>query len=857
VADLTCHWHDLERARRATPAAGAALVHRAAGAWVHAAWLRSRSWRLEMLLTDIRLALRLLLVRRPLFTALATVTLAIGIAANAVIFSWVDAVLLNPLSGVADQRRLAVVTVTTASRDALSLSYPNYVDIRAARGGALQDIAVFGTAAMSLRTDGGAERVWGQLVSGNIFDVLGVQAAFGRTLGEDDDGAPDAGAVAVITHGFWQRRFGGRPTAVGETIVLNGQPFTIVGITPPAFKGTHVALAYDVFVPLARERAFFPSARREVRGDGWVQALARLAPNRGLADLQAELDVIAARLAAAHPNVNAQRGLRAFAVWRAPTGGQAILFPALVVLAGLVGLLLLLVCTNMAGLLLARAAGRAREMAVRHALGANRSHLVRQLLVESVLLSVLGGALGLFVAAWSGDLLLSFIPPLSIPIAVDSGVSWRVAVFTAIVSGLAGLALGILPAWQASRTSVRDALQEGSGASAAWRRGRMRQALVVAQVAVALVLLVSAALFVRSMNRAHQLDPGFSARQGVIGALDLQSAGYDEPRGHLAQARMLDEIAALPGIEAVAIARRAPLNPMSSSDRYVEIEGYQPAPTEEMNVFYNHVSAGFFETLGIALRDGRTVTRADTADSARVIVISERMARMYWPMRSAVGGRVKIGGDWATVIGVVADGKYGSMTESPRAFMYLPITQYYRPDVRVIVRSSLPAGEVIPSVRAALTRIDPSLALFDVTTIAEHMAFSFFVIELLASMLGGFGIVATVLAALGLYGVVALSVAQRTREIGVRVSLGATRGDVMRLILRQALTLVGMGVAAGLVLAVAASQLLASQLVGISALDLPSYGVTLAVVLATALVACAVPARTAMRLDPITALRRE
>ena len=313
----------------------------------------------------------------------------------------------------------------------------------------------------------------------------------------------------------------------------------------------------------------------------------------------------------------------------------------------------------------------------------------------------------------------------------------------------------------------------------------------------------------------------------------------------------------MPGIEAVAVARRPPLNPMSSSDRYVEIDGYQPAPNEEMNVFYNQVSAGFFETLGIAIRDGRTFTRADTGDSARVIVISERMARMYWPTRPAVGGRVKIGDDWATVIGVVADGKYGSMTESPRAFMYLPITQHYRPDVRVIIRASLLPAEAVSAVRAAVARVDPLLALFDVTTLAEHMVFSFFMVELLASMLGSFGVVATILAALGLYGVIALSVTQRTREIGVRVSLGATRRDVLRLILRQAFTLVGIGLVAGLLMAVGASQLLASQLVGISAFDVPAYAVTLIVVLVTALVACAVPARTAMRLDPIAALRRE
>jgi predicted permease len=857
AADLTCHWHHLERASRATPAAGRALVGRAAGAWVHALWLRSRSWRLEMLLTDLRLAMRLLLVRRPLFTALATATLAIGIAANAVIYSWVDGLLLNPLRGVADQHRLAVVTVTTASRDGLSFSYPNYVDVRAARGGAYTDLAVFGSAAMSLRTDRVPERVWGQLFSGNMFDLLGVQPALGRLLTEEDDRAPGGEPVAVLAHAFWQRQFGGRASVIGETLVLNNRAFTIVGVTPPAFQGTQGALAFDVFVPLSMQAVFYAGDRLGDRGHGWLQAMARLAPDRSLADLQAALDVVAARLAASYPASNENRGLRAFPLWRSPNGGQSMLMPAFAVLAGIVGLLLLLVCTNMAGLLLARAAGRAREMAMRHALGANRSHLVRQLLVESLVLSFLGGGLGLLAARWSGALLRAFIPPLSIPIAIDAGLSWRVAIFTAIVSGLAGLVLGILPAWQASRTSVRDALQDGSGASSSWRRGRLRQGLVVAQVAVALVLLVAAGLFVRSMDQAYRMDAGFTTRQGVIGAFDVQSAGYDEARGRLAQARILEEVRAIPGVEAATLARRAPLNPTDSSDRSVEVEGYQPAPREEMSVFYNQVSAGFFETLGIPLREGRVFAASDASDAPRVIVISERMAQTYWRGRSAVGGRVRLADGWVTVIGVVADGKYGSMTESPRSFMYLPLAQYYRADVRLIVRTTGAPGDVVPALRSAMARVDPSIPLFDITTIAEHVAFSFFLFELLASLLGGFGIVATALAALGLYGVVAFSVAQRTREIGVRVSLGATRGDVLRLILRQACTLVGVGLVTGLVLAAGASRLMASQLVGVSPFDVPAYASTLLVVLGTTLVAATVPARAAMRLDPLTALRRE
>lgn len=808
-----------------------------------------------MLLTDLRHAARLL-VRRPLFTAVATLTLGLGIAANAVIFSWVDSLLLNPLGGVANQRELAVVTATTSTRDGLSLSHPNYLDVRTARGGALRDLAVFATTAMSLGTDAGAERVWGQLFSGNMFDLLGVRAARGRLLTEADDRTPGAHPVVVLSHTFWQQRFGGNDRVLGQTLRLNGQAFTVVGVTAPGFRGTQAALGYDLFVPMMMERTFFAGDRLQKRGDGWLQALARRAPGRGLADVQAELDVVAARMVLAYPDVNDGRGLRAFELWRSPNGGQNMLMPAFAVLGGIVGLLLLLVCANLAGLLLARAAGRGRELALRHALGANRARLVQQLLVESTLLAALGGAVGVVAARWSGALLRAFIPPLSVPIAIDAGISWRVAFFTAAVSLAAGLALGLLPAWQASRASIRTALQEGSGASTTWRKGRLRQGLVVVQVAVALVLLASAGLFVRSMKAARQLDPGFGARQGLIGAVDFLAAGYDEPRGRAAHARLLQDVRAVPGVEAVALARRAPLTGTDSSDRTVEIDGYLPAPGEDMNVYYNQVSDGFFETLRISLVEGRGFEPRDASTSPS-LVVSEVMARRFWPGRSALGGRVKVGGQWATVIGVARDGKYGSMTESPRSFMYLPLSHFYRPDVRIVARTSGPPADTVPALRQAVARIDPALPLFDVTTIQEHVAFAFFLFSLLATLLALFGAVATGLAALGLYGVMALSVAQRTREMGVRLSLGASAQDIAGLIVRQGLTLVALGVCVGLALMLVLSRLVASQLVGISPFDPAAYGATVLTVVLVAGLACAVPARAALRLDPLAALRTE
>ena len=808
-----------------------------------------------MLLNDLRHAVRLL-VRRPLFTVLATLTLGIGIAANAVIFSWVDALLLNPLGGVVDQRDLAVVTVTSASRDGLSLSHPNYLDLRASRGGAFQDVAVFGTAAMSLGATGGAERIWGQLFSGNMFQLLGVRAARGRLFSENDDETPGGHPVVVLSHRFWQRRFDGRDAVVGETLRLNGQPFTVVGVAAPAFRGTQAALGFDVFVPVTMARTFFAEDRLGDRGHGWLQALVRLAGGRGVPALQTELDVLASRLAAAYPGANEGSGLRAFELWRAPTGGQRVLRPAFAVLGGIVGLLLFLVCANLAGLLLARAAGRHRELALRHALGANRARLVQQLMVESVLLAALGGALGVVAASWSGTLLAAFVPPLSIPLQIEAGVSWRVAFFTLVVSVAAGVALGVLPAWQASRASLRTGVQEAAGASATWRKGRLRQGLVVAQVALALVLLVSAGLFVRSMGAARQLDPGFGTRQGLIAAVDFLTAGYDETRGLPAFTRLLREARAVRGVEAAALAGQAPLTSSEAPDRGVEIEGHTPAIGEDMNIYYNQVSEGFFAALRIPVVEGREFAPRD-ATGPPPLVVSETMARRFWPGRSALGGRVKVGGQWTTVVGVARDGKYGSMTESPRPYMYLPLTHFYRPDVRVLLRTSGPPTAVVPALRVAMARVDAALPLFDVTTIDEHIAFSFFLFTLLATLLVVFGGVATLLAALGLYGVMALSVAQRTREIGVRLSLGASARDVAALVIRQGLSLVAIGLAVGLALAAGVSTLVRSQLVGVSPFDPGAYVATTGTVLLVATLACLVPARSALRLDLLAALRKD
>lgn len=810
-----------------------------------------------MLLHDLGHAVRAL-KGKPGFTSVAVLTLALGIGANAVIFSWIEATLLNPIPGVADRGSLTALYFTTATRNDLSLSYPNYVDIRDAGAPGVEGVAVFGTGALSLRTTDGAERVWGEVVSGNMFELLGVRAAQGRLLTPDDDRVPGGHPVVVVSHAFWQRRLGGSRDAVGSTLTLNEQAFTIVGITDPGFHGTQPLIALDVFLPVAMQQTLIPGDRLTARGSGWLQGLVRLSPGATLPEAQAGLDVVAARLAREHPNTNGGRGLRLYELWRQPSGGTGMVLPVMAVLGGLVATLLALICANMASLLLARASGRQRELAVRRSLGASRGQVVRLLVTESVLMALAACVLAAGLARWSGALLDAFIPPMPIPIAIDAGLNLRVLAFATLVSLVAGVLVGLVPAVQASRADLLTPLKEGaSGAIAVWRRGRLRQGLIVAQVALALVLLVSAGLFVRALDAARRLDPGFGARHGIVGAIDVAASGYDQARGLALFTRLAEELRALPGVEAAAVGQRLPLTLTDSSDRSVDVEGYTPAPGEEMSVYYASIGPGYFDTLRMPLVEGRDFTARDGTDAPFVIVVNETMARRYWPGRSSLGGRVKIGDRWAEVVGVAGDAKYSSISESPRAFMYLAVDQSYRPGMRLIVRAPGDAETVAASVRQAVRRVDPGLPLFDVQTIEQHLAFAFFIFEMAATLLGVFGATAALLAALGLYGVVAHSVGLRTREIGVRMSLGATTGDVRRLVVGQGLGLALAGIVIGLALALGVTRLFASQLAGVRPYDPVSYLTTGLLLVAITAAACYLPARRAAGLNPVQALRTD
>jgi predicted permease len=602
------------------------------------------------------------------------------------------------------------------------------------------------------------------------------------------------------------------------------------------------------------QKAVMAGDRLGQRGNSWLEVYARMADEANAARVSASIGVAGRRLSDQYPEANKGRGLRAVPLWRA--GASNLLLPLLGTLMAIVALVLLIACANVAGLLLARAAGRQREMAIRLAVGASRWQVMRQLLLENLLLAGAGCAGGLLVARWASGTLNAFVPPTPYPVAFASGLDRGSVLFAGGVAILTALLSGLAPALRASRpdaaASLKAASPTGTGS-----RGRLRQLLVVAQVGLSLVLLVCASLFGRSLASAASMDPGFSARQGLLASVDLLAAGYDETRGTAFVQQLLTRVSALPHVSAASVARSVPLDLGSGSDTSVAVDGYAAREGEEITSYYNHVGPGYFDTMGIALVRGRAISDRDVAGQPAVAVINETMARRYWPGRDPIGATIRYGSGPVTVVGIARDGKYQRLSEEPRNYLYIPVMQAYRPDLVLHVRTDVDPAQVLPELQAAVRGLDANLPLFDVRTLEDHLQMRTFIPRMAASMLGVFGGLGLLLAAVGLYGVIAFNAAQRTREIGLRMALGAGRGQVVWLVLREGFVLAGTGIAAGLVLAFAAGRLVAGQLTGVSGADPVSFAGTAALLIGVAALACLLPARRASALNPLTALRRD
>jgi len=814
-------------------------------------------------LQDLRYAVRLLR-RNPLFALTAVLSLAIGIGANTTIFTIANALLFKPPLGVADASRLVDVGRSQDGQGFDNGSYSNYLDIRA-RNTVFSGIYAYrlGPEPMSLRGKDGAERIYGEMVSTNYFNVLGTPPHIGRLFTSDDSEQPAATPLAVLSHRFWMRRFNGDPAIVGQTLVLNGRPFMVIGVTPEGFHGTTV-LTSDLWVPVNMVGEIaprLPPAILTSRESAWLVMGARLKPGVTVGQAQAELANIGRALEQEFPDANRGKGLRVVASSPVPGDGAPVA-AFMAVLMAIVMLVLAIACANVAGVLLARATTRRREIAVRLAIGAGRGRLIRQMLVESTLLFLIGGSGGLVLARLMTGALLSLLPAVPLPIDVTLALDGRAVVFTLTLSLVAAILSGLAPAFHASRAEVVGALKSDTqgGPERIW----LRHAFVVSQVALSIVLVVGAGLFARALQRASEIDPGFDPHGVELATLDLSLGGYTADTGRVFARELIRRVRETPGVQAAALSAVMPLG-----DRGIGLGGLAVPGVELRNgrrffdVDWNVITPGYFATMKMALSTGRDFSDADREGTPSVVIVNETAARQWWPRQDALGKTLlqETGRPDApdavrtlTVVGVARDSKYRNLGEDPRPFVYVPIQQQYMSRTVIAARSAHGqrlAGEL----RALLASMNPNLPIVQALTFDAYSQLGLLPQRIAASVAGSLGLVGVLLAAIGIYGVTAYMVSSRTREIGIRMALGAERASVVRMVLRQGLTLTMIGAAIGLAVAAAASRLLGSLLFGVGATDpLTFIGSTLLFFVVGA-AACYVPARRATAIGAMDALR--
>jgi predicted permease len=812
---------------------------------------------------DLKYAFRML-VKAPGFTAVAVLSLALGIGANTAIFSLINAVLLRPLP-VSDPSTLVSVSQTDQRNPGnLPVSDLNFRDIRA-QNTVFTDMGAFAFAQVNYSAGNEALPIPAQVVTANYFSLLGATPALGRGFLPEEE--TKATPVAVVSHGFWERTLGSDPAVIGKTITLNRTPFTVVGVAPRNFSGTVLGGGPSVWVPRSMHAVVQPGFDwYDTRRGLFLFTFGRLKPGVTLDQTRSNLRALFANLEQAFPADNKGRSATAVPILEArlnPTGqGPNVVVQLSSVLMAVVGLVLLIACGNIANLLLARAGKRRREVAIRLALGAKRVRLIRQLITESILLSVFGGVAGLFVAYWSLSALVAAKLPLPFPIDDSLAIDPRVLAFTAALSILTGVLFGLVPALQASKADVVPVLKNELVPSAAGRRGiaalaTFRQVLVMLQVAMSLTALVAAGLFLRDLVHAQNIDPGFETAGVLIANVNLGREGYTPQRAQLFYDQVTEKIAALPGVQGAALAQNAPL--AGGFLRSVFPEGADTTTKDRILIQVNNVSPGYLQTIGIPLVRGRDFTNADTETSPKVVIVNQTMADQFWKGQDPIGRRFKFFGDqdYSTIVGVAKTAKYNGVQEQPLPFIYLPLKQNYSPAVALHVRTSGDASRLASAVRGAVRDLDPTLTLFNVQTLEDQIEQSLQPQKMVVVLLTIFGALALMLAAIGLYGVGSYAVSQRTREIGVRMALGAQPSSVLSLVLGNGMLLVGIGLAVGLVVSFFVAGAMAALIVGVNPHDPLTFAATPVLLAIIALVASYVPARRATRIDPLLALRTE
>jgi macrolide transport system ATP-binding/permease protein len=808
---------------------------------------------IENFLQDVRFGFRMLR-RNPGFTVLTILCLTLGIGANAAVFSWVEGILLRPYPLVSHQERLVTLTGTVRDEKA-ETSWPDLLDVQ--RSCTLcETLFVSKITGASLSIGERAEVMTGSIVSANYFDAIGVHPILGRGFEPGEDTGRNAHPLVVISYHLWQTRFKGDPEIIGKTQRLDNVVHTIIGVAPEAFYGTFVGRSMEYWVPASMLEVFDGGDKLEDRGARWAEAYVRLKPGVTRNQAQQEISAIAARLEAEYPATNRGRGIKVWPLWQTPFNHAGHLLPTFEIMVVVAMFVLLIVCANVGNLLLVRSFARGHEMTVRLALGAGRARLLRQLVTEGLLLSTCGAAGGMLVAYWCRHALVLLFPRdvMYLPGQIDG----RVLGLSAAICLVVTLAVGLVPAFQTRHLALADTLKTGVSTVLGARGGAwFRSSLVILQVTLSFILLVGGTLLMQSLRKIRTTDPGFSTTRVFDTWIPFVAAGYDAQRAKTFQDELIQRVRGLPGVEAAAYARAVPLGYGSFSSTPIAIDGYEPPPNEQPTAEYNEVSPDYFATLGIPLISGREFTRADDENVARVAIVNQTMIARYWRGQNPIGQRLQVKGNWVRVVGVVKDSKYYSMDEAPRPFFYVPLRQYFSIEPDMHIRTTQPLRTVQTALIHEVRELDPNLAVSEMITLQEQVERSTSHELVAVALVALFGGLALLLASIGLYGVMSCTVSQSTRELGLRMALGAGTSNVLRLVLLRGLVLTTTGMIIGIALALLLTRPLGNLLYQVSPRDPLAFVAAFAVMTLASVAACFLPAWRATRIDPIQALRAQ
>ena len=807
------------------------------------------------MLHDLRFGIRMLR-RSPGFTILAVLCLTLGIGATTSVFSWVEGILLRPFPLVANQERLvAIVSMAHGERD--DVSWPDFMDFK--RNCKLVDAFIaehiVGT---TLNVGDHAEWATGSVVSANYFDAIGVHPILGRGFQPADEVGRNAHPVTVISYQAWKNRYRGDPAIIGKTQRLNGVQHTIIGVAPEGFFGTFVGYAFQFWVPASMEETFASGGYKlENRGARWIEGFAKLKPGVTIAQAQAEISAVAKRLETDYPETNRGYGIQLFPLWKTPFNNAGTLFPTLRISLVVACFVLLIACANVGNLLLVRSFARRHEMAVRLSVGAGRGRLLKQLLTEGLILTALAAAGGILMANWCRNLIVLLFPSYpGVMVNLPAEIDWRVLALSAGVCLISTLLVGLIPALQASKVDLAGAMKSESGGVVGGRgRAYVRSGLVLVQVSLSFVLLVGAGLMLRSLQGMRSAELGFSADRVLTTYVDLVGAGYDALRGKTFQDELIDRVQVLAGVESVTLSRVTPFSYRSYPSAPIAVDGYETRPGETLAVEYNDVGERYLETMGIPVVSGRDFTRADDETTQPVAIVNDVMAAQYWRGENPVGGRLQVKGRWMQVVGVAKVSKYQTLRETPKPFFYLPVRQGSSFVQGIEIRTTLAPETMAKALASEVRALDANLAPGEVITLRERVNRMSWTQRAAVILLAIFCGMALLLAAIGLYGVMSYAVSQSTRELGLRMALGAQASDLLRLVMSHGFALTAGGVLLGAAAALGLTRLLGDLLYKVSPRDPLAFALAFAVMLLASLPACLLPAWRAIRVDPSQALR--